>query len=182
VSQVESAASLEEATRLGRALPLTALPGPHGPDRSIGSIGVGFRLGGEHTGGQVAIVEHPFPPGALVPPHVHTREDEFSIVTAGEIGFRSGSDEVVLGPGGYIVKPRGELHTMWNAGTGEARMIEVITPAGFERFFAELADLIEAGPPSPSDFEALTQRYGVFIDGAWVPELMEKYHLNSPFG
>jgi hypothetical protein len=72
--------------------------------------------------------------------------------------------------------------TKRNAGTGEARMIEVITPAGFERFFAELADLIEAGPPSPSDFETLTQRYGVFIDGAWVPELMEKYHLNSPFG
>jgi len=113
---------------------------------------------------------------------VHTREDEFSIVTAGEIGFRSGSDEVVLGPGCYIVKPRGELHTMWNAGTGEARMIEVITPAGFERFFAELADMIEAGPPSPSDLEALAKRYGVFVDGTWVPELMEKYHLNSPFG
>ena len=75
---------------------------PHGTDRALGSIGVGFRLDGEHTGGQVAIVEHPFPPGALVPPHVHTREDEFSIVTAGAIGFRSGSDEVVLEAGGYI--------------------------------------------------------------------------------
>jgi hypothetical protein len=48
---LESAASLEDATRAGRVLPLTALPAPHGPDRSIGSIGVGFRLGGEHTGG-----------------------------------------------------------------------------------------------------------------------------------
>jgi len=47
---------------------------------------VGFRLTGDQTGGQVAIVEHPFPVGALVPPHVHTREDEFSIVTAGVIG------------------------------------------------------------------------------------------------
>jgi quercetin dioxygenase-like cupin family protein len=182
VTQLESANSLEEAIQLGRALPLTALPAPHAPDRSIGAIGVGFRLGGLHTGGQVAIVEHPFPPGALVPPHVHTREDEFSIVTAGSIGFRSGPDEVVLGPGGYIVKPRGELHTMWNAGTSEARMIEVITPAGFEQFFAELADMIEAGPPSPSDLEALAKRYGVFFDPTWVPELMEKYHLSSPFG
>ena len=77
---------LAQATAHGRALPLTVLPAPHGPDRSIGSIGVGFRLGGEQTGGQVAIVEHPFPSGALVPPHVHTREDEFSIVTAGAIG------------------------------------------------------------------------------------------------
>jgi mannose-6-phosphate isomerase-like protein (cupin superfamily) len=107
----------------------------------------------------------PYPPArewALVPPHVHTREDEFSIVTAGSIGFRSGPDEVVLGPGGYIVKPRGELHTMWNAGTTEARMIEVITPAGFEQFFAEVADMIEVGPPSPSDLETLAKRYGLF--------------------
>ena len=62
------------------------------------------------------MVEHPFPVGALVPPHLHTREDEYSIVTEGEIGFRSGDREVVLGPGGYITKPRGELHAMWNAG------------------------------------------------------------------
>src|SRR5918912_2534313 len=159
MSQLESVTSLEEATRLGRSLPLTALPVPHGPDRSIGSVGVGFRLGGEQTGGQLAIVEHSLPPGALVPPLVHTREDEISIVTAGSIGFRSGPDEVVLGAGGYIVKPRGEVHTMWNAGTGEARLIEVITPAGFERFLAELADMFAAGPPDPNDIAALANRY-----------------------
>jgi hypothetical protein len=42
--------------------------------------------------------------------------------------------------------------------------------------------MIEAGPPSPSDLEALAKRYGVFFDATWVPELMEKYNLNSPFG
>jgi quercetin dioxygenase-like cupin family protein len=171
-----------QATAHGRALPLTVLAGPRGPDRSIGSIGVGFRLGGEQTGGQVAIVEHPFPPGALVPPHVHTREDEFSIVTAGAIGFRSGSDEVVLEAGGYISKPRGELHTMWNAGPVEARMIEIITPAGFERFFLELAEMFEAGPPDPAVLAQLAAAHGLFFDPSWVPDLMERHGLNSPFG
>jgi quercetin dioxygenase-like cupin family protein len=174
--------SLTDATKGGRALPLTVLAAPHPPDRSIGSIGVGFRLGGEHTGGQVAIVEHPFPPGALVPPHVHTREDEFSIVTAGAIGFRSGADEVVLEAGGYISKPRGEVHTMWNAGPDEARMIEVITPSGFERFFQELADVVASGPPDPTAIESLAASYGLFFDHTWIPELMEKYGLRSPFG
>lgn len=174
--------TLAEATAAGRALPLTVLAAPHPADRLLGSIGVGFRLNGEHTGGQVAIVEHPFPPGALVPPHVHTREDEFSIVTAGAIGFRSGSDEVVLEAGGYISKPRGELHTMWNAGPEEARMIEVITPSGFENFFRELAEMIESGPPDPASVAALGASYGLFFDPTWVPELMEKYGLNSPFG
>jgi quercetin dioxygenase-like cupin family protein len=174
--------TLAEATTFGRSLPLTVLTAPHGRDRTIGSIGVGFRLDGDQTGGQVAIVEHPFPPGALVPPHVHTREDEFSIVTAGTIGFRSGSDEVVLEAGGYISKPRGELHTMWNAGPDEARMIEVITPSGFERFFRELAEVFESGPPDPTSLEALAASYGLFFDPTWVPELMDKYGLNSPFG
>jgi quercetin dioxygenase-like cupin family protein len=174
--------TLAEATATGRTLPLTVLAAPHPPDRMLGSIGVGFRLSGEHTGGQVAIVEHPFPPGALVPPHVHTREDEFSIVTAGAIGFRSGSDEVVLEAGGYITKPRGELHTMWNAGPEEARMIEVITPSGFENFFRELAEMIESGPPDPTAVASLGASYGLFFDPTWVPELMEKYGLNSPFG
>ena len=174
--------TLEQATAGGRALPLTVLQGPHGPDRSIGSIGVGFRLGNEDTGGQVAIVEHPFPVGALVPPHVHTREDEFSIVTAGAIGFRSGSDEVVLEAGGYIGKPRGELHTMWNAGDTEARMIEIITPAGFERFFAELAEMFEDGHPDPAALEPLAASYGLFFDPTWVPDLMQRHNLNSPFG
>lgn len=177
-----SATSLAEAVALGRALPLTALPAPHQPDRSIGAITVGFRLSGEHTGGQVAVVEHAFPPGALVPPHIHTLEDEFSIVTAGAIGFRSGPDEVVLEAGGYITKPRGELHTMWNAGDTEARMIEVITPAGFERFFRELADLVQDGPPDPAAVAELSAGYGLFMDPTWVPELMAKHGLRSPFG
>ena len=120
-----------------QAPPLTVVQPGDGAQGNLGSIGVVFKLWGRDTGGALSIVEHPFPVGALVPPHTHTREDEFSIVTEGQIGFRSGDREAVLGPGGYITKPRGELHTMWNAGPSPARMIEVISPAGFEHFFRE---------------------------------------------
>lgn len=54
-------------------------------------------------------------PKTLMPPHRHTREDEISYVVAGEVGFRSDGRDVLLAAGGYIVKPRGELHSMWNA-------------------------------------------------------------------
>src|ERR671921_2691032 len=127
---------------------LTVVEPGQGREAPLGTIGVVFKLFGEHTDQQLSIVEHPFPVGALVPPHIHTREDEYSIVIEGEIGFRSGEREAVLGAGGYITKPRGELHTMWNAGKVPARMIEVISPAGFEHFFREVADLVEAGPPA----------------------------------
>jgi len=122
--------------------------------------GVMPKLWGHDTVGAVSIVEHPFPVGALVPPHTHTREDEYSIVTEGQIGFRSGDWEVVPGTGGYVTKPRGELHTMWNAGPAPARVIEVISPVGFKNFFRELADLTAAGPPQFPDVLALADRYG----------------------
>ena len=73
-------------------------PAPgEGEETFLGTIGVVFKLFGEQTNGLVSIVEHPFPVGACVPPHLHTKEDEYSIVTEGEIGFRSGDREVVLG-------------------------------------------------------------------------------------
>ena len=157
------------------------LPGEGRTGGLAPGVGVVFKIEAADTGGALSIVEHPFTVGALVPPHVHTREDEFSIVTAGAIGFRSGADEVVLEAGGYITKPRGELHTMWNAGDEPARMIEIITPAGFERFFREVADLVQAGPPDPAELAALSEAYGLFIDPTWVPELMDRYDLRSPF-
>ncbi len=153
--------------------PITVVQPGGGPQGNLGTIGVVFKLWDRDTGGALSIVEHPFPVGALVPPHLHTREDEYSIVTEGLIGFRSGDREVVLGPGGYITKPRGDLHAMWNAGPEPARMIEVISPAGFEHFFREMADLTAAG----------AERYG--LQGGqpdWLPDLIARYHLTPPPG
>jgi quercetin dioxygenase-like cupin family protein len=148
----------------------------------VPGIGVQFKIDGEDAGGALSIVEHPLAVGALVPPHVHTREDEFSIVLEGEIGFRSGDQEVVLGPGGYIVKPRNEVHAMWNAGRVPARMIEVISPAGFERFFRDLADIMEVGPPDLATITELADRYGVpsAAPPDWLPDVIARYGLTPP--
>jgi quercetin dioxygenase-like cupin family protein len=163
--------------------PLTVVQPGEGLVGELGSIGVAFKLWGQDTGGSVSVVEHPFPVGALVPPHLHTREDEYSIVTEGEIGFRSGDREAVLGAGGYITKPRGELHAMWNAGTVPARMIEVISPAGFEGFFRELSELVAAGEPTLDVLLPLAESYGLqFGDAAWLPDVIARYHLTPPPG
>ncbi len=144
-------------------------------------VGVVFKIDGEDTGGALSIVEHPFAVGALVPPHIHNLEDEYSIVLEGEIGFRSNDREVVLGPGGYIIKPRGEVHAMWNAGSTPARMIEVISPAGFEGFFRELSDMTAVGAPDPAAIAALGERYQLpFAEPDWLPEVIARYHLTPP--
>ncbi|GLW73995.1 cupin [Kitasatospora phosalacinea] len=163
--------------------PLTVVQPGTGDEGFLGSIGVAFKLWGSDTGGAVSVVEHPFPVGALVPPHLHTREDEYSIVTEGEIGFRSGDREVVLGSGGYITKPRGELHTMWNAGSTPARMIEIISPAGFEHCFREIAEMTAAGQPDPAAVAELAHRYGLeFGQPDWLPGVIERYGLTPPPG
>jgi quercetin dioxygenase-like cupin family protein len=163
------------------APPLTIVQPGEGSAGDLGSIGVQFKLSGADTGGALSVVEHPFPVGALVPPHIHTREDEYSIVTDGEIGFRSGDREVVLGAGGYITKPRGELHTMWNAGQTPARMIEIISPAGFEGFFRELSELITAGPPAPDAVLKIADSYGLqFGPAEWLPDVIARFNLTPP--
>ena len=115
-----------------------------------------------------------------MPPHLHTREDEYSIVTEGLIGFRSGDREAVLGPGGYITKPRGEAHAMWNAGSEPARMIEVISPAGFELFFRDVVDLLEQGDPDPERGARLAEEYGLsFVDMPWLSDVVSRFDLRS---
>jgi quercetin dioxygenase-like cupin family protein len=160
--------------------PLTIVQPGDGSSGTLGSIGVDFKLWGDDTGGAVSIVEHPFPVGALVPPHLHTREDEYSIVIEGEIGFRSGDREAVLGAGGYITKPRNELHAMWNAGAVPARMIEVISPAGFENFFRELSELLlSVSEPDLSQIAEIAGRYGLqFGQPDWLPDVISRYNLN----
>jgi mannose-6-phosphate isomerase-like protein (cupin superfamily) len=161
---------------------LTVVPPGDGRTDDLGDgLGVAFKLWGQDTGGAIAVVEHPFAVGTLVTAHLHTREDEYSIVTEGEIGFRSGDREVVLGPGGYITKPRGELHAMWNAGSVPARMIEIISPAGFELFFRDVADLAASGETDISRFAAVADAYGLHMEEPdWQADVIRRYGLNPP--
>ncbi|CAN5870617.1 hypothetical protein BH23ACT4_BH23ACT4_16720 [soil metagenome] len=146
-------------------------------------VGVVFKINGADTGGALSVVEHPFDVGAMVPPHVHHREDEISIVLQGSIGFRSEEKEVVLEEGGYIVKPRGEVHAMWNAGSTPARMIEIITPAGLENFFREVVEVTSAGAPNMERLMAISQNYQLpMAEPEWIGEVVARYGLTPPPG
>jgi quercetin dioxygenase-like cupin family protein len=170
-------------TRAPSAPGLTVVPPGEGRRGTLlPGVDVVFKIHGDHTGGALSIVEHPFEVGALVPPHVHHLEDEFSIVLEGEIGFRSEDQEVVLGPGGYIVKPHGEVHAMWNAGDTPARMIEVISPPGFdESFFQGVANLNEAGPPDPAQIAELAAQARLeMAEPDWLADVIARYDLTPP--
>jgi mannose-6-phosphate isomerase-like protein (cupin superfamily) len=141
-------------------------------------LGVQFKIPGYRTGGHISIVEHPIEPRRLVPPHTHSMEDELSYVLSGRIGVRIGDEIAEAGAGTYVYKPCGVPHTFWNPTDEPARLLEIITPAGFEDYFAELADLFAGGgrPGSP-EHEAIAARYHESHFGEWIPELKERYGL-----
>jgi mannose-6-phosphate isomerase-like protein (cupin superfamily) len=145
----------------------------------LGSIGVRLMIDGGETRGGFSLVEHPMPPRALAAPlHRHSREDEYSVVLEGRVGALLG-DEVVYGErGDLIFKPRGQWHTFWNAGTEPARILELISPAGFERYFDEVVNLLQAGPPDPDALAAIAARYGLEVDLASIPRLTREYDLH----
>jgi quercetin dioxygenase-like cupin family protein len=147
----------------------------------LGSIGVRFMIDGAETDERFSLVEHPMSARALAAPlHRHTREDEYSYILEGRVGALLGDDVVIGKPGDLIFKPRNQWHTFWNAGDEPARILEIISPAGFERFFSELVDLGGVGQADPQAFSELRARYGLEMEPDSIPELVERFGLVFP--
>jgi mannose-6-phosphate isomerase-like protein (cupin superfamily) len=144
-----------------------------------GGFGVVGKVSGKRTGGAFSIVEHPLEPGVLgAPPHAHANEDETSFVIEGEIGVMIGEEEFRVGAGSYVLKPRGVPHAFWNPGPEQARILEIISPAGFERYFEELAGVLSAGgPPDLEKISEVAGRYGLTFHIEQVPGLLERHGL-----
>ena len=143
--------------------------GPHaGKAGHLGGIGVRFMAWAAETGGGFSLVEHPMAPRALAAPlHRHTNEDEYSYVLEGRMGADLGGEVVYAEAGDLVFKPRGQWHTFWNAGDEPCRILEIISPGGFERYFAELVDL--DGEPDAGGVAPIAARYGLELDFASVP-------------
>jgi mannose-6-phosphate isomerase-like protein (cupin superfamily) len=110
------------------------------------SVGIRFMAWGEETGGGFSLVEHPIVPKTLAAPvHIHEKEDEYSYVLEGRLGALLGDEVVYADPGEFVFKSRKQWHTVWNAGDTEYWILEIISPSGFEHFFAELAELVAQG-------------------------------------
>jgi mannose-6-phosphate isomerase-like protein (cupin superfamily) len=144
----------------------------------LGSIGVRFMIDGMESGGGFSLVEHPMSPRVVgAPLHRHALEDEYSYVTEGRVGALLGDHVLEAGPGELIFKPRNQWHTFWNAGDEPARILEIISPAGFERYFAELVALGGSRAASPDALQALSRRYSLEVNPQGIPELLERFHL-----
>jgi mannose-6-phosphate isomerase-like protein (cupin superfamily) len=156
-----------------------------GPDGGkaveLGPIGARMLAWTEETGAGFSLVEHPMPPRRLAAPiHRHSREDEYSFVLEGRMGALLGDDVVYAEVGDLAFKPRDQWHTFWNAGDAPCRILEIISPGGFEHFFDELGAMMEASAFDPAQLGALGARYGLEFQPDSVPRLCEEHGLDHP--
>ncbi len=84
-------------------------------------------------------------------------------------------EEVFAGVGQLIFKPRGEWHTFWNAGDVPARILEIISPGGFDESFREMHAL--GGALDPTAMAAIAARYGVEVDFERTAPIIERHGL-----
>jgi quercetin dioxygenase-like cupin family protein len=138
------------------------------------------KVSGAETGGELTIVEQVAAPGAASALHRHPYQEVFYVVD-GELEFAglSNGDPVLVraGAGATVHAAAGVAHGYRNAGTGPARFLAVMQPAGAEGFFAEVGVwLAEDGLPppgdvtilSPDEVRAAAARHGIeFLPASW---------------
>jgi mannose-6-phosphate isomerase-like protein (cupin superfamily) len=143
----------------------------------FGGLGVHWKIDGFETGERFSVVHHPIAPRALAAPlHRHHKEDEYSYVIEGTLGALLGEEVVTAGPGSWVFKPRNQWHTFWNAGDTRCTIIEVISPAGFENYFREVA----AAWGDLARFAEINRKYSLDMDFDSVPGLCSRFGLTFP--
>jgi len=144
----------------------------------LGGCDARFLVWGEESGGTFSLIEHPIPPHSLCAPlHRHDGVDEYSFVLEGRMGAILGDDVVYAETGDLALKPRDQWHTFWNAGDEPCRILEIISPAGFEHFFRELDEVVRNGTFDP---QPLSQQYGIAFDMASLPRICSEHGLTPP--
>jgi len=138
-----------------------------------------FLVRSEETEGRFAVVEHTLAPRALAAPvHTHRNEDEHSYVLSGRMGAIVGDEEIEVGPGELVAKPRGVPHAFWNAADVETRVLEMISPGGFEQYFEEVEPLLSVpGRPDLEALAAVQARYEMSMDPSSIGPLVERFGL-----
>jgi quercetin dioxygenase-like cupin family protein len=102
------------------------------------------------TGGAMSIVDSVGPAGSGPPRHIHEREDETFVVLTGACEFWLEGQSFTKEAGEAIFIPRGREHTFRVTDAGPSRHLVILTPGGFEGFFAEMA---QGGFRIPEDME-----------------------------
>jgi mannose-6-phosphate isomerase-like protein (cupin superfamily) len=153
-----------------------------GPDEGtrLSALGITHKVTAGSFDGALAIIEGRIPPGEMVPPHTHTREDECAFVLEGELTLDVGGEIVSAPAGSFVVKPRGVYHALCNTGTQPVRFLEIHTPGEFENYYDEYEQIVQSTMNEDERQRArveLGERYGVSWHDERIPEAMTRFGI-----
>jgi quercetin dioxygenase-like cupin family protein len=155
-----------------------------GEGASLPILDIVHKVRAQSFDGGLSIVEWGLPPGVMIPPHTHSREDECSLVLAGELTCDVGGEIGLAPTGSYVVKPRGVYHAFCNTGTERVWIMDVHTPGGFEGFYDEYEQIASKLASEEIDEEAhrkaraeLGERYGIVWHEELVSEVRARFGL-----
>ena len=135
------------------------------------------------SGGSLKIEEWYLPPGEMIPPHTHAREDEYSYVLQGDLTCYVGGEVLVAPTGSYVIKPREVPHAFFNGGTETVRVMEILTPGhSFEGYFDEYEEIASRNMGDEEHKKArsnLGERYGITWHDAMTPEVEVSFGIDS---
>jgi mannose-6-phosphate isomerase-like protein (cupin superfamily) len=139
------------------------IPADGGKKVNVLGIPMVIRIHGGDTGGIVSAVESHDVPNGGPPPHIHHREDETFQVLEGEYAFTVGGKSIAARKGTTIFAPRGVPHTYRYLGQAPGRLMCVITPAGFEKFFETIGALAPQQQQDIPRVMAIAKEFGLEI-------------------
>jgi quercetin dioxygenase-like cupin family protein len=137
---------------------------PPGGGQSFRALGnqITFKVTGEQSHGVYTLFETNDPPGGGQPLHLFHAIDGAAYVLEGNYSFQIGDQHFPAPPGSFVFLPRGVWHRWTNVGATPGRVLEIASPAGFEKAIAEVAQL-PPGPPDVERLRAISQKYGAEI-------------------
>jgi quercetin dioxygenase-like cupin family protein len=134
------------------------------------------------SGGSLKIEEWGLPPGQMIPPHTHAREDECSYVLEGEMKCYVGGEVVLARQGSYVIKPRGMAHAFYNSGARTVRVMEILTPgSSFEGYFDGYEEIASQELSDEEHLKAraeLGARFGITWHDERIPEVRALFGID----
>ena len=134
---------------------------------SVQWLGTRYRLSRRagQKGSRIGVFESLTHPGYGPPRHIHSGEDETFRILSGNVEVWMNGRTRLEAPGSVVVVPRGTEHTFRVVGDLPARMLTIVTPGGFEGFFAEMSKHNCRIPEDMDEIVAIGARFGLTFTG-----------------
>jgi mannose-6-phosphate isomerase-like protein (cupin superfamily) len=164
------------------------IPPDDTPLEPVNGLGIRVKVRSHQTNNQYSCVDFAVGPRKMGPaPHVHKDLDELMYVRQGTVHVMVGTEVTEVKAGGWHFRPRGIVHTFWNASDEVALVTDMYFQQNFEDFLEELfhkiiPDMVQrkltpASPEIAKKIEDLHRRFGITSFHEQRQPIIDKYKL-----